>query len=45
MLLNIIFIDIFGRKKTTLALFLLLGAGSFTVLFWTSDFGRLFLNL
>ena len=43
--IGIFLLDAFGRKRTTLLLFLLLGAGSFTIMIWTTDFGRLFLNL
>ena len=39
MLVNIIAIDIFGRKRTALSLYLALALGSFAVLAWSSDAG------
>ena len=44
MFLNIIVIDICGRKKTALALYLLLALGSFAVMFWNTTTGVITLN-
>eukprot|EP01051_Picozoa_sp_SAG22_P010599 SAG22_NODE_961_length_6285_cov_20.669091_3_plen_666_part_00 len=44
MLVNIIAIDIFGRKRTALSLYLALAVGSFAVLLWSSDAGVTTLN-